>query len=250
MARSWQLAQQRELSFWRSIYENRQPDIPTYSPITEQNALYFTAKTLARFEVPISDLSGRRLVDLGSGPYGIVKGLCAFPGLRQIWAIDPLIGLYKQFHTFPEDERLVLVQGKGEHLPFESRSLDWIFLINVLDHVENPEKVIAECARVLRPDGAVCVAVHAIYNGWNHVRPILRYVDANHPHHFNEATAQRLCEQCFRTVRVTCRVPIVQDHPDFSLKNALFGPGLLRGVKRLSSRLLLKLVYFRCGDPG
>ena len=44
------------------------------------------------------------------------------------------------------------VVGAGEELPFRDGRFDGVFLINVLEHVSDVERVVAECARVMRED--------------------------------------------------------------------------------------------------
>ena len=51
------------------------------------------------------------------------------------------------------------VRGDGHRLPFADGSADWVLLVAVLEHVEFPERVLAETMRVLKPDGRVYVAV-------------------------------------------------------------------------------------------
>jgi ubiquinone/menaquinone biosynthesis C-methylase UbiE len=41
----------------------------------------------------------------------------------------------------------------GEHLPFADASFDLVYCKQVLEHVQRPRAVLAEVARVLRPDG-------------------------------------------------------------------------------------------------
>ncbi len=51
------------------------------------------------------------------------------------------------------------VIADGHTLPFRSESLDMIICEAVLEHVQQPERIIAEIWRVLKPDGYACVAV-------------------------------------------------------------------------------------------
>ncbi|MBW2144748.1 MAG: methyltransferase domain-containing protein [Deltaproteobacteria bacterium] len=44
-------------------------------------------------------------------------------------------------------------QGTGENLPFEESTFKMVYCCDVLEHVNNPEKVITEIVRVLEPGG-------------------------------------------------------------------------------------------------
>lgn len=57
-----------------------------------------------------------------------------------------------------------MVCGFGERLPFADEQFASVMLFTVLDHVSDPEGVVSECHRVLRPDGALCVANQIVSN--------------------------------------------------------------------------------------
>lgn len=48
------------------------------------------------------------------------------------------------------------VSGSGEDLPYADHSKDVVFCCDVLEHVRDPEKVISEISRVLKPGGVFC----------------------------------------------------------------------------------------------
>jgi ubiquinone/menaquinone biosynthesis C-methylase UbiE/uncharacterized protein YbaR (Trm112 family) len=51
----------------------------------------------------------------------------------------------------------LLVEGSAECMPFRSESFDMVVALNMLHHVINPEKAVAEFARVLKPGGVMIV---------------------------------------------------------------------------------------------
>ena len=77
-------------------------------------------------------------------------------------AVDPLA-----FHCAAARERIAdagladeidVVEGALEELPFDDASFDWMWCRDVLVHVD-AERGLAECARVLRPGGALLAYV-------------------------------------------------------------------------------------------
>jgi ubiquinone/menaquinone biosynthesis C-methylase UbiE len=46
-----------------------------------------------------------------------------------------------------------IIDATGEALPFDDRSFDIVYSANVLEHVGNPEKVLEEAMRVVKPGG-------------------------------------------------------------------------------------------------
>ncbi len=59
-------------------------------------------------------------------------------------------------HAQASGLRIDYQQGMGEQLPFEDARFDLVYCCDVLEHVSNPKRVIAETARVLKPGGVYC----------------------------------------------------------------------------------------------
>ena len=56
----------------------------------------------------------------------------------------------------------------GEKLPFEAESFDAVLTFDVLEHVQSPRATLAECFRVLRPGGYLCVVFPSYWQPMEH----------------------------------------------------------------------------------
>lgn len=59
-----------------------------------------------------------------------------------------------------------LVLGEGEAVPFASSTFDVVYSSNVLEHVRDPERVLKEGIRVLRPGGVLQFVVPSYHSFW------------------------------------------------------------------------------------
>jgi ubiquinone/menaquinone biosynthesis C-methylase UbiE len=60
----------------------------------------------------------------------------------------------------------VWVAGRGEDLPFAEGSFDLVLLFTTLEFVEDVEKTLSEARRVLRPGGALVLAILEALSPW------------------------------------------------------------------------------------
>lgn len=56
-----------------------------------------------------------------------------------------------------DEPRVTLVWTPAEHLPFPDNTFDVVTCLEALEFMERPEAALAECVRVLRPDGLLLV---------------------------------------------------------------------------------------------
>jgi len=114
-----------------------------------------------------TDTRNKKLLDLGCG-YGGVSVYLAMNGIRVI-AVDNQ--LYEdEFLTsarrFAAEKktRVTFCLADANHLPFKTSSFDIIRLDSVLEHLKNPAAALAECRRLLRPDGYVFINFPLFYS--------------------------------------------------------------------------------------
>lgn len=65
-------------------------------------------------------------------------------------------------------DKVSLKKVNDELLPFKDNYFDAVFLLDVIEHVGNPEKMISECARVLKKSGIMYVEFTPYYSITGH----------------------------------------------------------------------------------
>jgi SAM-dependent methyltransferase len=148
------------------------------------------------FGFPSSHFQNRTVLEIGSGPFGMLACLPHGAGV----AVDPLMPdfvPYMQQHWAPSPTRIAAL---GETLPVPSSAFDDAVAINCLDHTLEPEKIIREISRTLKPGGffflmnnvksAAGVAIANVGEKFG----IKRLTEVFHPHAFTQARLRRECE--------------------------------------------------------
>jgi SAM-dependent methyltransferase len=104
-------------------------------------------------------LAGRRILDLGSGMGGasVALGLAGAAPLAFEYnrAYCDITRLRAARYGLP----LPIINGAGERLPFANASFDLAICWDVVEHVQDPQLLLAELARVLRPGGRALLTV-------------------------------------------------------------------------------------------
>jgi ubiquinone/menaquinone biosynthesis C-methylase UbiE len=106
-------------------------------------------------------LKSKKLLEIGSGfgtnlavwikhlqvdGYGVEPGSVGFN--------EGFLNSLKVFSANGLDPARIF-NARGESLPFADESFDVVYSANVLEHTENPEKVLEEAIRVLKPGGTL-----------------------------------------------------------------------------------------------
>ena len=138
--------------------------------------------------------SGARLLEIGSGPVGLLGSL---PASSRI-AVDPLEDYYGSIPTLiaARSPEVSYLQGTGEALPVEDASIDLVIMENCIDHCQDMSAVMAEIRRALTSQGRLYLTVNARCNlgYWIHRVLSMTRIDAGHPHTFTLARVGQFLE--------------------------------------------------------
>lgn len=105
------------------------------------------------------------VLDVATGPAGVALALAARLPAR-ITGLDlseDMLGEGRRNVTAAGlDDRIALVLGQGERLPFPDATFDALTFTYLLRYVSDPAATLAELARVVRPGGAVASLEFAV----------------------------------------------------------------------------------------
>jgi ubiquinone/menaquinone biosynthesis C-methylase UbiE len=136
---------------------------------TEMPAAYdagrgYSPAVLARWlevisqSVPKGSIS--KILDLGCGTGRYSNALADYFEANVI-GIDPSEKMLAQARR-KASERVRYYRASGESIPLRDASVDMVFISMAFHHFERPDRAAAECRRVLRREGSVCLRAAAI----------------------------------------------------------------------------------------
>ena len=102
--------------------------------------------------------SGARVLEVGCGTGPVTRALACRPGVSEAVGLDPSPGVPRQGRELTGDAtKLRFEQGDGRSLPFADEDFDVVVLHTTLCHIPEPERVLTEAFRVVRPQGTLAV---------------------------------------------------------------------------------------------
>lgn len=104
-------------------------------------------------------LAGRRILDIGSGMGGTSVALALAGAAPLAFEYNRAYCDIIRLRAGRYELGLPVINGAGERLPFADRSFDLAIAWDVVEHVQDPELLLAELARVLRPGGRALLTV-------------------------------------------------------------------------------------------
>ena len=117
-----------------------------------------------------------KLLDIGCGNGSLTQELQELG--YDVHAVD--------FSDEPKEllkDRFTKIDFQNDNLPFENNTFDIVFSKSVVEHLKEPDKIIKEAYRVLKPGGIIVTLTpswkhnydHAFYVDHTHVTPFTRY---------------------------------------------------------------------------
>jgi len=131
--------------------------------LTQLKDLFNVRKHLAVTEMPIEELKGKKVLEIGPGA-GAHSSLFSHYG-AEVTALD--ITLDRVFSTkskldlIAEDGDYLALQGDAENLPFSDCHFDIVYSNGVLHHTPDTQKAINEVYRILKPSGTAIIMLYA-----------------------------------------------------------------------------------------
>ena len=181
-----------------------------------------------------------RVLEVGSGAHGLIFGF------EDVFAIglDPLAVEYKKlFPVWQADSKTIA--AVGEELPFDDGAFEVVLSDNVVDHAADPEGIIGELVRVLKPGGIMyftvnthhpvyqCIStLHGLWNSFGIRFEITPFAD--HTVHFTENRVRMVFERL--------PVNIVSESAPFSKPAKYDSPA--KGIEAKIKRLFPKNILF------
>lgn len=139
----WTDSQKHELGFWKAQFEQGNPEQKArnhyYRNTMEADCNLFKDWFAGH------DFTGERLVDIGSGPEGILH---VIGGAKWKVAVDPLMQRFVEIGYDVDADKV----DPWSVLPTDD-DIDVAFCLNVLDHTQEPAKILSEIWRILKPGG-------------------------------------------------------------------------------------------------
>lgn len=182
----WNQAQRFEESEWAK------DDTVVEKEWEEARAKY--GKYLAELEKNLGISSASNILDVGCGPTCMSRIISK----GKHFGIEPLAD---ELDVDSKISEIKVYQGMAENMPFDNDKFDFVICRNVIDHTYDPEEVIKEVYRVIKPEGFFLLCSY-VYNPFiattKKVGENFRaFRNVGHPHTFTERSLEESVSEKF-----------------------------------------------------
>ena len=101
--------------------------------------------------------AGARVLEIGCGTGAVTRVLADWPGVSDAVGIDPSPVFISKARELAAAANVTFELGDGRSLRFADGDFDAVVVHTTLCHVPQPERVLAEASRILRPGGTLAV---------------------------------------------------------------------------------------------
>jgi len=168
----WKIAQAAEWRWWKHYLRDKEPG----EYLARKRAYWYRVLDHAGIRVA----PGEQVLDAGCGPAGI------FMVLEQadVVAVDPLLERYEQVipHFSKEAYPGVRFRQQAVELLDERDTYDWVFCLNVINHVATLQRALQRLCQALKPGKTLVLSIDA--HNFTFLKHIFRFLpgDILHPH--------------------------------------------------------------------
>ncbi len=116
-----------------------------------------------------------------SGKYGILIGVPEQGELLKASKISPTVLLTPIIH---KNTTLQTIESDLHELPIASGSVDLVCLPHSLEHMDNPQRLLAEACRIVKPEGHIVILGFNPWSFWGLKKSVTRDTHTPWNHHF------------------------------------------------------------------
>ena len=212
----------------------------------DRSSVIYAPAAEARYAIVAKRIeAGHRVLDIGCGD-GYLMNLAADRGAVATGVDTEATGLALARQMLGEPRNLRLVRADATRLPLLEGSFDRVLLVDVVEHLVDPEPCLSEIGRMLAPDGWLLVTTPK----W---RPGRMWDEANHVREYRPEELADQLRAFFKDVSLSFFIPNVW----WQVRRRL-GKGLIRTWSRYLYNPFLREggdadgfchILAVCGDP-
>ncbi len=156
--------------FWKALYHSLYDDLDRgltrdalLQGLDQLEDMFRERDHMIVVEMPLHDLTGRRVLEIGPGAGGHSALLARHGAIVTSIDVTPERALSTQakFDLLGDlAQGCQAINGDAENLPFADGSFDYVYSNGVLHHTHDTERAIAEVLRVLRPEGRAVIMLY------------------------------------------------------------------------------------------